>query len=157
MNLSSVDLVEVPRSVLDETETSLRAAGRDGHELFVLWSGTLLTNSFVVRNAHVPRQVAYRTERGCGVRVEGEALHALNAWLFEHGQALAAQVHSHPTDAFHSETDDTFPIVTALGGLSLVAANFGQDGLLSGTTATFRLTAAGWQASQPMVRVIGEV
>jgi len=24
--------------------------------------------------------------------------------------------HAHPTDAFHSETDDSFPIVTTLGG-----------------------------------------
>ena len=157
MNLSSVEVFKVPKAVLEETQTSLRAAGRDGHELFVLWSGTQQTTSFIVQNIHVPRQVAYRTEGGCGVRVGGDALHALSAWLFEHGQVLAAQVHSHPTDAFHSDTDDTYPIVTALGGLSIVAAYFGRDGLLSPTTAAFRLTAVGWQASPPVVHLLSEI
>jgi hypothetical protein len=36
------------------------------------------------------------------------------------------QVHTHPKAAFHSLTDDTWPIVHTLGFLSLVVPNFGM-------------------------------
>jgi hypothetical protein len=80
------------------------------------------------------------------VRVEGQALHELNLWLYEHNEVLAAQVHAHPTHAFHSDTDDTFPIVTALGGLSLVVPDFARRGVLTAGSAAFRLSRSGWDA-----------
>ena len=153
MTLVGVEEVAVPAKVLADTETSLRAAGRRGHELFVLWTGHVEARVFEVADAHVPRQVAYRSERGCGVRVDGAELYGLNAWLYDQGQRLGVQIHSHPEDAFHSDTDDTFPIVTAEGGISIVAARFGRDGLLSTSTATYRLTRDGWTASPPLVRL----
>lgn len=153
MTLVRVETVAVAAGFLADTEASLRAAGRQGHELFVLWTGHVVGEVFEVANAHVPRQVAYRSEHGCGVRVDGVELHGLNAWLFEHGQVLGVQIHSHPDDAYHSETDDTYPIVTAEGGISIVAACFGRDGLLAESTATFRLTRQGWTPSPSLVRV----
>jgi hypothetical protein len=101
---------------------------------------------FLVHAAHVPRQTATRSPDGLMVRVEGDALHRLNVWLYEHGQVLGAQVHAHPTDAYHSDTDDTFPIVTALGGLSLVVPDFCRRDLLTGSAA-YRLTSDGWVES----------
>lgn len=104
----------------------------------------------------MPRQTSSRTKRGLLVRVEGKALHKLNMWLYEHGEVLGAQVHAHPDDAYHSDTDDTFPIVTSLGGLSLVVPNFCRAGLLTGSAA-FRLTAAGWSVSERPVEQLIEV
>lgn len=153
MTLDSVEVLSVPRELLDETEASLRAAGRNGHELFVLWTGRVSGTTFEVHDAHVPRQVSYRSEHGCGVRVDGDELHRLNAWLYKHEQVLGVQIHSHPEDAFHSDTDDTFPIVTARGGVSIVAASFGHDGLLAPSTATFRLTRDGWAPSPSIVQI----
>lgn len=153
MTLAVVEVLSVPSELLDDTEASLKAAGRKGHELFVLWTGRVNGNRLEIQNAHVPRQIAYRSKHGCGVRVNGDELHGLNAWLYEHGQVLAAQVHSHPDDAFHSDTDDMFPIVTVEGGISIVAAYFGRDGLLAPSTATFRLTRDGWTLSSPIVRI----
>jgi hypothetical protein len=54
------------------------------------------------------------------------------------------QVHSHPTEAYHSETDDTYPIVTVRGGLSLVVPDFGRAGLLGDGVACYRLGFSGW-------------
>ena len=153
MTLVGVEAVAVPAGFLADTEASLRAAGRRGHELFVLWTGHVVGEVFEVADAHVPRQVAYRSEHGCGVRVDGAELHSLNAWLYERGQVLGVQIHSHPDDAYHSDTDDTYPIVTAEGGISIVAARFGLDGLLATSTATFRLTREGWTPSRPLVRI----
>lgn len=134
----------VPRSVADETDAQLRDAGRSGYERFVLWSGVISLNEFHVRTMHVPRQRAYRLTEGLCVRVEGDELHLLNVWLYEHEERLAIQVHAHPTQAYHSETDDTFPIVTTRGGLSLVVPDFARRGVRGIGTALYRLSASGW-------------
>jgi hypothetical protein len=145
MNLESVKSFSIPGSIIEETEASLRDAGSRGYEVFVLWSGVLYDQTFRIRTAHVPKQTSYRTDEGLLVRVEGPALHALNMWLFENEEILGIQVHAHPTDAFHSHTDDTYPIVTTLGGLSIVAADFAEDGLLNIDCAAYRLTRRGWR------------
>lgn len=139
-----VTAFHVPREILDATEESLRNAGADGYELFVLWSGVRRLDAFEVQAAHVPHQQSYQLPTGLCVRVGGEALHKLNAWLFDAGQLLGAQVHAHPEDAYHSETDDTFPIVTMLGGLSVVVPDFCRGDLLDGSVA-YRLVDEGWR------------
>jgi hypothetical protein len=144
MSLEQVARFQVPAVVQEQTESSLRAAGRDGYELFVLWSGRIAGDAFRVMAGHVPRQTSAKTRDGLLVRVEGEALHKMNVWLYEHEQLLGAQIHAHPRKAFHSETDDTYPIVTTLGGLSLVAANFCSRGLRHRSSAAYRLTPNGW-------------
>jgi hypothetical protein len=147
VSLESIGRLLVSAEALEKTEESLRAAGREGYELFVLWSGVVDGQCFRVLTPHVPRQTSFRTESGLVVRVEGEALHRLNVWLYENREILAVQVHAHPTDAFHSDTDDAYPIVTALGGFSVVAADFARKGLLCEDTEIFRLTPVGWELS----------
>lgn len=144
--LEGIDRFLVPVQIVRETETALRAAGARGLEVFVLWSGVANGRLFEVRCAHLPRQTSYRLELGLCVRVEGDELHRLNRWLFDAGERLAVQIHAHPTDAYHSATDDAFPIVTALGGLSVVVPNFGRDGLLGMGTRAYRLGVTGWRA-----------
>jgi hypothetical protein len=149
MTLSQLEVITVPASIVHETEQHLRRAGRRGLELFVLWSGTLDRSEFAVRTAHVPRQTSYQLKSGLMVRVDGDALHQLNSWLYEHEEILAVQVHAHPTHAFHSETDDTYPIVTTMGSVSIVAADFCRDGLLSDASAVYRLGDQGWDELNP--------
>jgi hypothetical protein len=142
--LETVTQFLVPAAVIRETDGQLRVAGRTRSECFVLWSGVQEHDTFQIRTVHVPRQTAYRFSDGLCVRVEGDELHRLNVWLFEHGERLAVQVHSHPTEAYHSETDDTYPIVTVRGGLSLVVPDFGHAGLLGNGVAYYRLGFSGW-------------
>ena len=136
----------VPSSICDETDQQLRDAGRDGNERFVLWSGVVDNDRFFVRTMHVPKQIAYRFPDGLCVRVDADELHRLNVWLYENGERLGIQVHSHPTEAYHSDTDDTYPMVTTLGGLSLVVPDFCQFGVRGRDTALYRLAKTGWQA-----------
>ena len=136
----------VSPDVCDETDQQLRDAGRDGNERFVLWSGVISDEYFIVRTMHVPKQTAYRLSSGLCVRVDGDELHRLNIWLYENGELLGVQVHSHPTEAYHSDTDDTYPMVTTLGGLSLVVPDFGRFGVRGRDTALYRLARTGWKA-----------
>ena len=72
---------------------------------------------------------------------------------------IGVQVHSHPTDAYHSETDDTYPIATLEGSLSIVLPFFGRDGWESKDIAVYRLGRTGWdELTQPtshIVEVVG--
>ncbi len=145
MTLVDIESFIVNREILAETQTALMRAGEEGFECFVLWSGDVSDRRLHVRTAHVPAQDAYKTKSGLLVRVDGDALHALNCWLFEHSQTLAAQVHAHPTSAFHSDTDDSYPIVTTLGGLSIVVPDFARHGVFTRGTRTYRLGPAGWK------------
>jgi hypothetical protein len=145
VNLREITEFAVSSAIIAKTEDALRIAGEEGYEMFVLWSGREKEGQFIFETAHAPKQTAYRSRDGLSVKVDGDELDRLNRWLLEHSEVLAAQVHAHPDEAFHSDTDDTYPIVTALGGLSLVAANFARDGLLSGSSALFRLDPSGWQ------------
>jgi hypothetical protein len=143
--LQSVRRFLIAQHLVDETGRALRHAGEEGYELFVLWTGCVRGDVLQVRTCHVPRQTSRKTRRGLLVRVDGQALHELNVWLYEHGEVLGAQVHAHPTDAYHSDTDDEFPIVTSLGGLSLVVADFARDGVLTSQSAAYRLEPSGWE------------
>lgn len=149
MTLTKVKFFNVSVEILRDTEENLRHAGSKGMELFVLWSGVISGSEFQVRSAHVPNQTAFRLDSGLMVRVEGDALHQLNVWLHKNNETLAVQVHSHPTEAFHSDTDDTYPIVTAEGGISIVAADFCKHGLLSPSTAAYRFEQKIWRELNP--------
>lgn len=139
----------VPSHICDATDRALRRAGLGRNEHFVLWSGVIDEDRFLARTFHSPKQTAYRFESGLCVRVEGDELNRLNRWLYENGERLAVQVHSHPTDAFHSDTDDAYPMVTTLGGLSLVVPDFCRYGVRGPDTALYRLAPAGWEEVPP--------
>lgn len=126
------------------TEKAIQLAGRDGYELFVVWSGTRDGEAFIVMEVHIPAQMSYKTDAGLCVRVDGEELHRLNVWLYKAQQFVGVQVHSHPADAYHSETDDTYPIATLEGSLSIVLPFFGRDGWGSSDIAMYRLGLEGW-------------
>ena len=142
--LTDVEQFQVPGKIVNETEDTLRSAGAKGYEAFVLWSGKQNGPLFNILTAHVPKQNSYRLHNGLCVRVDGNELHRLNVWLYQTGEVLAIQVHAHPDDAYHSETDDTYPIVATLGGLSIVAAEFCRAGLFTSSSAIYRLGPDGW-------------
>jgi len=130
--LTLVDVEEfvVPLELVDETLEPLQEAGRHGYEAFVLWGGRFAGDGrrFEFISAYFPEQTTSRAEEGLLVTVEGEALFRVNRAFYRRGLTLAGQVHSHPTDAYHSDTDDAYPLMTLIGGLSGVVPDFGDGG-----------------------------
>ncbi|MFG2055062.1 hypothetical protein ACGFI9_13615 [Micromonospora sp. NPDC048930] len=145
----------IPSQLLDETLDVLASAGRDGQEAFVVWGGVVRETTLEYRSLLVPEQTAYRTANGLLVTVDGPSLFAVNRKMYSRGELLAGQVHTHPTDAYHSHTDDHFPLVTLLGALSVVVPDFACDGR-SGMAgwAWYRLAGVGrWRALGPTEHV----
>ncbi len=160
MTFESITAFQIPARLIEATEKPLKEAGRAGYERFVLWSGTRSAEIFQVQTVHVPSQTAYKLESGLCVRVGGDELHRLNRWLYENHETLGVQVHSHPTAAYHSDTDNAYPIVTQIGALSIVVPDFCRRGLFTSGTATYRLRSGGWRelpipTASRLIQVVG--
>ena len=128
--LINASTFNVPAGIVAETLDVIGKAGQSGYEAFVIWGGRWTADDAIdVTSAYLPTQTPHQTPEGLAVTLEGEALFAANMSMFERGEILVAQVHSHPTEAFHSELDDAMPIVTLRGALSGVVPDFGADGI----------------------------
>jgi hypothetical protein len=141
----------VPANVLDPTLGALARVGARKAEAIVVWGGRREGTTFRFTTAFAPRQQAYVTRGGLFVRVEDEALDEVNLLFHERGLVLGGQAHSHPDEAYHSDTDNTKPLVTLLGGLSVVVPNFARGGRQDlDSFAWFRLAAyADWRPLGP--------
>jgi hypothetical protein len=57
--------------------------------------------------------------------VDDEWINSFWMTLADEGAGIRVQVHTHPGAAYHSATDDEFPVIHTPGFLSLVVPNFG--------------------------------
>src|SRR5215470_8684544 len=108
--LSSIRSFVIQPEVLTETIEFLKDVGRQGYEGFVLWAGNVeATSTFRFTSALIPDQRGIITHDGLLVTVDGEALFKVNKTIHGRGEILGGQVHTHPTSAYHSTTDDHYP------------------------------------------------
>lgn len=75
--------------------------------------------------------------------------------LHESGLMVSAQVHTHRGDAFHSPTDDAWPMVHTDGFLSLVIPRFARHPLSSDTMYLAELVDGRWLSRPPRSRIDG--
>jgi hypothetical protein len=142
----------IDEAVIDFTIGFLADVGQRGFEGIVLWGGRRTPDGqdFEVVFAVAPKQQAARGDDGVLVAVDGDELFRVNADFYRRGLLLCAQVHSHPGDAYHSDTDDAFAVVTISGGLSLVVPWYARHGIDAETTAVYRLSRVGeWVRVRP--------
>jgi hypothetical protein len=161
MRLADVQRFAVDARVVLATLEALQRYGSEGLEGLVLWLGSVDGAVAHVSHAVVPEQNPIRSESGVGYFVEGTTLFSLNQALAKTGLRLIAQVHSHPTAAYHSDVDDRYAIVTAEGGLSLVVPNFGRAPLDPSLWAVYRLKKGTWseldnEEMTSLITMIGE-
>jgi proteasome lid subunit RPN8/RPN11 len=118
-------MIKCPLHAIDRTLTHLREAGRSRQECVVLWLGRRQLGFIDIVECYRPLQFA-RADR---FRIPPEGMTALQRILRAERLLVAAQVHSHPYEAFHSEADDAWAIVRHEGALSLVVPRFASDTL----------------------------
>jgi hypothetical protein len=157
VTLADVHEFVVPLELVDQTLERLGDAGRQGYEAFVLWGGRRIDGGsrFEFVSSYFPAQTTSQGQNGLLVVVDGEALFRVNRAFYERGLTLAGQVHSHPTEAYHSDTDDTYPLMTLIGGISGVVPDFGRGGRARlGDWAWYRLVGRGeWAPVGPETRI----
>jgi hypothetical protein len=109
----------LPEARLDETFAVLRRCGEGRRECLVLWVSPWACPEKVDAVVH-PRHRAWTD----GVEVNGQWITEFWNHLAREGLGVRVQVHTHRRGAFHSPTDDGWPIVNSPGFLSLVLPRF---------------------------------
>jgi len=137
--------VTCTKAIVDATLDWLRQAGQTRRECVALWLGRRGASTIDVIDAYRPEQTAEIDM----FHIPPRGMTELHAVLRQRRLMVAAQVHSHPAEAFHSKADDRWAIVRHEGALSLVVPHFAlqtttQDFLSH--TKVFRFTATSrWQ------------
>jgi len=111
---------QVNGGVLEDTFQHLRACGCGRRECQVLWLSSWDSPQAITKVMH-PR---HKSHLG-GFVLDDQWLSDFWLDLANANMGIRVQVHSHPGEAFHSPTDDAFPIIHKPGFLSLVIPNFG--------------------------------
>lgn len=111
--------IVIAAEVLEEARVFFEACGTEGKEGTALIARALDGRTRLV----IPLQVAGACPR-CWVEVTDEGKLQL-AIALGADERYVARIHSHPCEAFHSATDDSNPILTQQGALSIVVPYFG--------------------------------
>jgi hypothetical protein len=111
------------RGVLKQTQWLLGTRSRSTSEAYTVWVGDLDGGVGTVREAW-PLE-ADADSRHAKIS-SGEVLRVGHK-VSERGWYILAQLHTHGGRAFHSSTDDHYPISSQRGFLSIVVPNFGND------------------------------
>lgn len=111
-------LIEVPRPILEATFWSLRDCGLGKSECVAYWTGP--ASELTVDGTEHP----VHSKSPFGYEIDGNWLTEFCWQLARSRRSVRAQVHTHPGRAFHSETDNEWPIVSQAGFLSVVIPRF---------------------------------
>ena len=111
--------LRLARTVWDDTLAYLRRCSRGKRECVVVWTGPASDRDLVDAALHPTH-----TATPLHYDIDGAWLHELHLSNYIAKRTIKAQVHVHAGRAFHSITDDTYPIVNTGGFLSLVLPHF---------------------------------
>jgi hypothetical protein len=109
----------LPRTILEETFEQFRACGCGRRECQSLWLSSWGVPGVLARVVH-PEHVSHLG----GFVVDETWLNEFWLELGRRNMGVRVQVHTHPSEAFHSSSDDAYPIIHRPGFLSLVIPNF---------------------------------
>jgi hypothetical protein len=109
----------IAHGLVEETFRHFRHCGRGKDECQMLWLSPWSRPEIITRVVH-PKHVAHFG----GFVVEDAWLNEFWCKLADDDLGVRLQVHTHPREAFHSATDDAFPIIHTPGFLSLVIPDF---------------------------------
>lgn len=136
----TISKIIMPYQCLVEAYIHMREAGMQRVEGVALFAGIEIENTFKIQKTIVPEQEAMSLEDGLLYSVDSDELHRINVWLYENEMSLIAQIHSHPGRAYHSSTDDAYPIVATVGGISVVVPDFASRAIELSNCAVYRLS-----------------
>jgi proteasome lid subunit RPN8/RPN11 len=110
----------ISRSGIAQTLQVLQRSGQRCHEGIAFWLGRRAGEFINVVEVYEP---AHEAEADY-FRIPPSSMQALQLELKTKRLMIAAQVHSHPKEAFHSLADDTWAVIRHVGAVSIVLPNF---------------------------------
>ncbi|CCF97127.1 MULTISPECIES: Mov34/MPN/PAD-1 family protein [Ralstonia solanacearum species complex] len=110
----------ISRSGVAQTLQVLQTSGQRHHEGIAFWLGRRAGKRIDIVEVYEP---AHRADADY-FHIPPQSMQALQLELRTKRLMIAAQVHSHPRDAFHSRADDTWAVIRHVGAVSIVLPNF---------------------------------
>jgi hypothetical protein len=141
---------KIDQETIEATQSFLCRRGEQGLEATVLWLGRMIDETTAaVLSPYAPEQIAYRSEDGVAVEVTADGLSELIGELPD-GIFVLCRVHSHPREAFHSDTDDENLIIAHPGAISIVVPDFARRPIQLGRCSVNELQPDGsWRELDP--------
>ena len=111
--------------MIEETFAIFRSCGDNQRECQLYWLSSWKKPALLTEVIH-PNHWSNRY----GLSIEGNWINKFWDDMANRGLGVRVQVHTHPHEAFHSATDDAYPLLFDVGFLSLVIPDFamGQVG-----------------------------
>lgn len=110
---------KLPRRMIEETFATFRSCGENLRECQLYWLSRWEDPSHLMEVTH-PSHVS----SAYALAIESSWISAFWDDLSRRGLGVRVQVHTHPAEAFHSPTDDRYPLLGHEGFLSLVIPDF---------------------------------
>lgn len=112
-------MYRLPRRMIAETFSVLRSCGQNKFECQLYWVSRWDDPMQLTEVVH-PKHVSSRF----GLSIDSDWISTFWDDLSNRDLGVRVQVHTHPFEAFHSVTDDTYPLLFDPGFLSLVIPEF---------------------------------
>lgn len=114
-------MLRLPSAILASTFRTLRECGQSRNECVVYWTGPVSSHGLVDAQDHpFHRRSPHEYE------IDSQWLTRYWFELARAQRTIRAQVHTHPGAAFHSATDDRWPVISQPGFISIVIPNFAR-------------------------------
>jgi hypothetical protein len=139
----AADRLRLRGDVIEESFRWFRECGRGECECILYWTGPV--DETLVDGVEHP----IHERSPFGYEVESRWLTEFCLRLGASKRCVRAQVHTHPEEAFHSASDDHWPIVSQAGFVSIVIPNFGSRGISLDDSWIGRLMADGTWRKEP--------
>lgn len=144
--LMEKDQVILPKSVLDRLKEFFIKHENENVEYFCLLVGKKEANSLKIMDVWIPEQY----NDFLSYYISDLEVHRIFVELSNNQYDAIAQVHTHPSYAFHSLIDDEFSILSLSGSYSIVIPDFGRNfSYEMKDWAFFRLQANRWVKIPP--------
>lgn len=142
-------MLVVPRYLLVATFEQFRAHGQGEIECIAYWIGPADDKNRVDEVVHPVHSSHFG-----GYQVDDAWLTAFWLDLAKRKKSVRVQIHTHPREAFHSKSDDTWALLPDTGFLSLVIPDYGLGKVsLFKAFLAERNSEGGWSSVLPEQRI----
>lgn len=112
-------MYRLPRRMIDETFATFRSCGAGKRECQLYWGSSWAGPNQLTHLIHPKHKSSF-----AGLALDSGWISRFWLDLADQGLGVRVQVHTHPGEAFHSPTDDAYPLIHEAGFLSLVIPDF---------------------------------
>jgi len=131
----------IPRLGISQTIKVLQRSGQRRHEGIVFWLGRRAADRIEIVEVYEPAHEA----KADFFHIPPHSMQDVQAELRSKRLMIAAQVHSHPMEAFHSQADDTWAVIRHVDAVSIVLPYFASRTSVNtffSESAVFQLSSA---------------